>query len=221
LRCTACHGDDLGGAVVRDSPGYARIVATNLTPGSTAGGWSDDQLATVLRHGVRPDGLGVRFMPSDVYQYLSRDDMRAVLSYLRSVPPVERDLPPTALGPLARVAWAGGALQVQPARRGIDHKRVPPARNEEDKPVAYGRYLGKIAGCTTCHGIYLSGGRIPGTFGEPTPSNLTPEGLAGQTRDDLARAVADTTHGMRLTDAEIDALWAWLATVPPRPTGNR
>lgn len=215
------------------------VIGPNLTPGrgSAMAPLSDDEFATVLRHGVRPDGTAVTGMPADRFQHLSRDDMRALISYLRQLPPVDRELPASSITLVGRASWAFGHVQLQPARGLVDHKRVPLARTPE-APVEHGRYLGKVGGCTACHGRYLSGGRMPGALpGDPSPPNLTMDetGLVGWTRDEFDKAVRQgigrdgraLTPSMPsaafagLSDGEIDALWTYLPTVTPRPYGNR
>jgi mono/diheme cytochrome c family protein len=226
LRCAECHAEDLGGAIYQDRPGLVTLVAPNVTAAMAR--LSDDELAGLLRHGLRPDGTPALDMPADIYQHLTRDDMRAVLSYLRTVPPVDRELPPSHVGPGGRLLWGLGWMPLQPARGEIEHTRVPIAKTPEGG-VELGRYLAKIGGCPQCHGRYLSGGRAPGTLPVgPVPPNLTldPTGLAGWSSEEFASALRsrhqpDGRSFAGLTDAEVDALWQYLQTVPQREAGTR
>lgn len=38
-------------------------------------------------------------MPSEAFQYLSDEDVGALVAYIRSLPPVDREFPPTRIGP--------------------------------------------------------------------------------------------------------------------------
>ena len=101
--------------------------------------------------------------------------------------------------------------------------------------IEYGRYLAQVSGCHGCHGTGLSGGRVAGPPDLPLASNLTPAGLAAWTEADFVRALRE---GRRpdgsainefmpwrgygaMTDTELHALWLYLRSVPPRPTGTR
>jgi len=52
-------------------------------------------------HGVNKNGHSVIFMPSQDAR-LTAADLGAVIAYIRSVPPVDRELPGIRLGPIAR-----------------------------------------------------------------------------------------------------------------------
>ena len=70
--CTHCHGEDLGGAVPLDIPHVVRFVAPNIT--AIAPRYTDAQLITLLRQGVKPDGTSVYFMPSEMLRHLHDRD---------------------------------------------------------------------------------------------------------------------------------------------------
>ena len=65
--CTSCHRGDLAGQAVIDIPRVVRFVAPNLT--TSLPRYSDAELVTLLRTGVKPDGTGVLFMPSDMIRH--------------------------------------------------------------------------------------------------------------------------------------------------------
>jgi len=65
-------------------------VAANITPHADGiSHYGDDELATVIRSGVRPDGSRL-FPPMGVYYYanISDADMAAIIAYLRQLKPV-------------------------------------------------------------------------------------------------------------------------------------
>jgi mono/diheme cytochrome c family protein len=100
MDCAGCHmprGSDgvplfeaglSGGNVGFEIPGLGIFWAPNLTPSNTGlGGWSDDEIATAITGGLRPDGRGLApVMPWPAYTALSEADVTALVAYLRSLP---------------------------------------------------------------------------------------------------------------------------------------
>ena len=72
---------------------FAEIHSPNLTPDPTTGigRRSDGEIARILRHGVRADNRAA--FPFMEFQNLSDADVVALLSFLRSQPPVENAVP--------------------------------------------------------------------------------------------------------------------------------
>jgi hypothetical protein len=173
-------------------------------------------------------------MPMQEQGWLPDKDVDAIISYMRTLPPVTRANGPVEIGLLGKILDRKDAIVLDVARR-IDHTRrdVPP---EPEPTAAHGRFIAK--GCLGCHGDKLSGGPIPGAPPEiPTPLNITPHetGLASWSYDDFARLL-DTgvrKNGQQLNefmplemlrnmnDTERHALWAYLQTVPAVAFGNR
>lgn len=88
----ALGGSDVGFGI----PNLGVFVGSNLTPDKETGlgGWTDAELATVLRTGVRPDGrILAPSMPWRDYAALSEADMSALVAYLRSLKPVANKVP--------------------------------------------------------------------------------------------------------------------------------
>jgi mono/diheme cytochrome c family protein len=235
-KCMGCHGSDLGGEVVVDNPALGRLAAPNLTKGQGGIGssWSDADIVRAIRHGVTPQGKALMLMPADEYYWLGIDDMTAVLSYVRSVPPVDREIPPTEMRLLGRTLILFDRFPI-PADE-INHNGVPTPPPPAGPTVEYGAYLGHVGGCTGCHGPGLSGGPLAGAPpGIPPAANLTPTGLGSWTEEDLFRALRTGARpdGSRIdpfmpwaftsqmTDDEIRATWLYLKSVPPKPSGTR
>lgn len=237
-KCVDCHGPDLGGRLFIDAgPAIGELYATNLTggKGGVARAYTDADLERAIRHGVRPDGTPLRFMPAEEFNAMSDDDLEALLGYLRSLPPVDREPGRTRLGPLGRVLYLAGKFPLLAAER-ID-QRAPHTRTFTPAPTAeYGRYLARIGGCTGCHGEDLAGGPIPGTPPDiPPAQNLTPAGIGSWTEQDFVRALREGkrpdgsainpfmpwTYTAQMTDDEIRAVWLYLRSVPPRVTASR
>lgn len=232
-KCVACHGEDFGGAVMADDWPFGRLVASNLTSGKGGVGprYDDAAMGRAIRHGIRYDGTPLRVMPSEAFQYLADDDVEALIGYIRSVPPVDRELPSMRIGPVARVISLLTTFPLIPARV-VDHQRVPAATMPEAPTTGYGQYLANVGGCTGCHGPGLSGGQVGP--GRPA-SNLTPAGIGTWTEEDFRRALREGMRpggvaidsampwrqAGRMTDSEIHALWVFLKSVPPKEFGNR
>lgn len=233
--CRDCHGEDLAGRVVIDDLPVMRLVSANLTPAGVGGEYSDEDWARAIRHGVRPDGSAILFMPSQEYTALSHEDLAALIAYLRSVPPAAPSLPSTTIGAVGRGLFLAGKLPLVPAEL-IDHA-TRPASPAPGPTAEYGRYLGSA--CTGCHGEHLSGGSIPGVPASwPMAANLTSHesGLAAWTEEDFVRAMRTGARpdGSELaaeympwpmiaqsSDDDLRALWAYTRSVAPRPMGNR
>src|SRR5262249_21261715 len=94
-RCVDCHGDNLAGKVFLDEP-PGRIVAPNLTRGAggVAGLLSDADWVRAIRDGVGPNGKALLIMPAE-YSQLSDADLAAIISYVKSTPPVDNDRLPS------------------------------------------------------------------------------------------------------------------------------
>jgi mono/diheme cytochrome c family protein len=109
MDCTGCHstgaltgkpeaakflaGSDVGFQI----PGLGIFYPPNLTPDAQTGlgNWSEQDIATALRTGVRPDGRELApAMPWRSYANLSDADVQAVAAYLKTLPSVSHAVPP-------------------------------------------------------------------------------------------------------------------------------
>jgi mono/diheme cytochrome c family protein len=229
-----CHGSDLAGGkpIVMGPVGTFR--GPNITPAGLGAAYSDGELIRLLLHGVRKDHRSVRFMPVHETNWLPDSDLIAILSYVRSVPPVEKASGESEVGVLAKVLDRHDMLTIDVARR-IDHAK----RETAPAPAptaAYGAFIARA--CTGCHGPTLSGGKIPGAPPEmPMPTNLTPHetGLKAWTFADFEKMLAtrERPDGSKLdafmpvealgnmNDVERQALWAYLQSLPAKKLGGR
>jgi mono/diheme cytochrome c family protein len=231
--CQACHLKNLAGG--RRTGGN---ISANITPDRETGigAWTDEQIIEAIRNGKRPDGSRVRpSMGVFWYHDLADTDVRAIVAYLRSMPPVhakhERSADPGRL-PVLR----------------------PPVDSVPDVPrtdkVAYGRYLtSAVAHCMTCHTPRGEGQpdlSRPGAGGNTTnvpgggvalSANLTPgnpNGVAKWTDEQVKQAI---TKGVRpdgsklipvmdfelyehFTSEDLDAIIAYLRSLKPEPSSQ-
>lgn len=235
LGCADCHAADLGGRAVVENAMFGHYIAPNLTRGSggVGGTYTDADWIRAVRHGVRPSGRPLLFMPSEVFANLSEQDLGDVIAYVKQVPPVDRTMAQTRPGPIGRalITFQRAAI---PARV-IDHAAPFPAPPPEAATVEYGAYLAATSGCLACHGPALDG---VGGGGDPAvkPTNLTRGGpTAAWTEADFFRAFRTGTRPDgsrikeempwrtmgRMTDAELSALYQYIRSVPPKSGEKR
>jgi mono/diheme cytochrome c family protein len=234
--CTSrsCHGADLAGGASVDMGPVATLTGPNITSKGMLSVYSDGELARLVRHGVKRDGRSVAFMPVQDFAWLSDADVSAMISYLRTVPGVDRPNGASGVKLLGKVLDRRGLLVLDVARR-IGHETpdlAPPPSETRD----YGAYVARL--CVGCHGEHLSGGPIPGAPSSfATPLNLTPDatGMKGWTYEDFDALM---TRGTRKNGKQLDpfmplesfgkmdvtekkALHAYLMGLPPLPLGGR
>ncbi len=224
--CVECHDKDLGGRIFVDNFAFGRLAAANLTRGRGGIGsrYTDEDFVRVMVHGVNKSGHSVVFMPSQDARF-TEADLGAVIAYIRSVPPVDREAAATRLGPIARALTFFRKIPLLPAEQ-IDHDAatVLPTADTTD-PVARGRYLVDSGGCRGCHTPELTGGGGP----PPGAANITPVGIGTWTVQDFLRAMrehkrpngADIAEGMPrayglMSDEELHLIFTYLKTVPPK-----
>ncbi|MFH1184020.1 MAG: c-type cytochrome [Chloroflexota bacterium] len=90
--CRGCHGARLTGGITGE-PGAP--PAPNLTPGGELRAWSEAQFIDTLRTGVTPSGTKMESMPWEYKGRMTDDELKAVWSYLISLPAL-----PTNAGPI-------------------------------------------------------------------------------------------------------------------------
>ena len=236
--CSGCHDKDFAGSVVFEVPPVGRMAAPNLTggKGGVTAGFTPRDWERAIRHGIKPDGHALLFMPVRDFAGLTDADTADLIAYSLQRPPVDREDAPSFVGPVGRTLFALGLLPMLEARL-IDQHATHLAHIETTASAEFGRYLAQ--GCTGCHGEHFSGGPIPGVPPDfPKPANITPDtatGIGAWTKDDFHRVFREgkKPDGSALdpfmpwqslgkfTDTELDALWAYLRTVPARPFGQR
>ncbi len=260
--CVSCHGDyerehpealragdvALSGGMpiaVDIGPFYAANITSD--PETGIGAWSDAEIARVIRTGVRRDGQLSVFMKLSLGP-MSDEDLTAVVSYLRSLPPVRHEVPVSSPGLVARMLVTIATIEPDPV------EGIPHVAETGTVSVERGRYLATgPAGCVGCHspvspddplaldeGHELSGGdampsEVDSGF-EFQPPNLTPDpttGIAGIWTEEQfvtrfrsgERAYADSIMPWecyaRMPETDVRSVWAYLRSLPPmhRATG--
>ncbi len=234
--CGECHGARGEGRVMIDDPQGFFIRTPNITSGGVTAAYTERDWVRAIRHGVKPDGKPIFIMPSEDYNRLTDADFAAVVAYVRSLPPAPAIAAEIRM-PLPVKAVYGLGLMRDAADK-IDHTLPPSRPIEVSVSVAHGEYVAKM--CIGCHGEGFSGGKIPGTPPSwPPAANLTPgKGSAMPAYDSAEKFRAMMRTGKRpnggdvnpvmpfgalknMTDVDLDAMYAFLKTVPAKEAGGR
>jgi len=237
--CEACHGEQLQGLVYLDNPAIGEVITPNLTTGQGGLGTqrTDADLIRSIRHGVRPDGTPLLFMPSTEFYFLSDTDLGRVIAYIRNVPPIDNEMPPSKLSLTGRIVMnVTQEITFLPAEL-IPHDEPPPVAPEPGITPEYGEYLSYS--CKVCHGLTLGGGEIPGFPSEwPSAPNLT-SGKGGRlptwgTEGFIEIIRTGQKHGRsispdympwksyrHMSDDELRAVYVYLQSLPPKNFGER
>jgi len=216
------------------------VYAKNITPAGI-GSWTDGELIRTITTGVSKDGTALfPIMPYEDFNYLRQEDLYSIVAYLRSIKPVENEIPKRHLDfPMNFLV-----------------KTIPLSNYNPGSPidksdtVAYGEYLTTIASCSGCHtrldkgepikGMEFAGGMefdLPA--GVVRSANITPDaetGIGKWTREQfIAYFKAFAPDSMRnipvaenqyntvmpmtsfagMTDGDLGAIYAYLKTLPP------
>lgn len=203
--CMDCHGTRdytrFSGPMVPGSQGIGgenfdhrfgfpgSFTAKNITP-FNLGNWTDGELFRVITTGVTKDGKALfPVMPYKYYGQLDEQDIYAVIAYLRSLPAIKSDVPPSK-------ADFPFNFIVNTIPQKADLQQRPP----ETDIIAYGKYMATASGCMECHTKQEKGKMI----GEPfaggfrfdlgngsavTSSNITPHttGIGNWSREQFIR----------------------------------
>jgi mono/diheme cytochrome c family protein len=171
-----------GGQPFGDPESALRVLfSKNITP-AAIGSWTDGELIRAITAGVNKDGEALfPLMPYPRYARLAREDVDAIVAYVRTLAPISYSPPARELGmPLPLV------VRTIPAPAAF---RPIPSRSDRG---AYGEYMTTAAVCADCHsplddqGTPLPGRDFAGGFEFKLPgggvvrsANLTPDADTG------------------------------------------
>ena len=221
----------LSGGLRFDEPPFD-VTAANITSDRETGigAWSVDDIKKFLTTGVRPNGVPVaNVMPTGFYKILTADDLNALATYLRTVPPVKNKVP----APVYKIALPPVV---------VPNAQKPFTKADLSDKVKRGFYLATIAHCMECHSPLGPKGRdftrmgaggfeLKGPWGVSTSRNITSsksKGLGAWTDAEIKRAI---TQGIsrdgsklkppmgyefyaRMKPDDVDDLVAYLRLVP-------
>lgn len=170
-----------GGEVFNEELGFpGNYYAPNITPTALAD-WSDGELLRAITSGVNKDGKALfPIMPYPNYAKLDVEDIYSIIAYLRTIEPIENDVPESKSNfPMSLIIHTI-PLQAEFSKR-------PDTSNM----VAYGEYMITAASCTDCHTPmingqfdmemqYAGGMKFPlKTGGAVYSANITPDKATG------------------------------------------
>ena len=223
-----------GGSQLWDTPAYT-VKGSNITPDRETGigAWSDDEIKHLLREGIHRYGRPIApQMPFPFYKILTERDLDAIVAYLRSIPPVRN----AVQAPVYRAA-----MPVEP----VPGATKPFTDEDLRDPVKRGFYLATIGHCMECHGrgadrnpdyknSWGKGGYVfTESWGSVVTANITSHpksGLGAWSDAEIKRALtqgvsrdghafkppmARQMYFSRMTEADLNALVAWIRTIPP------
>jgi mono/diheme cytochrome c family protein len=178
-----------------DGP-FGTVYSTNITPDQQTGigRWTDEQIITGIRLGRRPNGERlIPVHPFTSFNGMAEGDLKALVAYLRSVPPVSKPNRPRQItAPFFERVFL-------PAWLAAFAPRETPPPSAPTAGVARGEYLVKAVGhCGECHtprGVtqavdnarFLAGNRTGPENSKV--ANITPDkatGLGAWTVEDIA-----------------------------------
>lgn len=246
--CASCHASPgqkdrlrLGGGLALASPfGIFRVPNISSDPNAGIGRWRTIDLANALMSGVSPSGQHLYpALPYTSYAHMRVDDVRDLMAFLRTLPPVASRPPPHKLVFPFTVRRGIGLWKLL----FLDRKPIEPDA-ARDAAWNRGHYLVEALGhCAECHssrnvlgGIRhsarLAGG--PDQEGIGFVPNLTPDHLGRWSADDIARmlwtgftpdlrfvgsSMADVVANTALLpDSDRAAIAAYIKSLPSRPT---
>src|SRR5215472_968155 len=160
------------------------------------GNWSDAEIKTALQEGRRPAGHQLaEAMPSGFYKIVTPRDLDGIVAYLRSLPSVDHKVP----GPVYKMQIP---LQVFPGAE------KPMSEPDLDDKVKRGFYLVTIAHCMACH--------TP--LGPPATGIDFKNALGKGGRKDGTKLKPPMGYPFyaKMTDRDLDAMVAYLRTVPAK-----
>ena len=172
------------------------VYASNITADNETGlgNWSDTEIANAMIRGLRPNGeMLLPVMPYEAYSGMAKQDLEALIAYLRTLKPIRKDIPRLKTWvPFLR------SLLVPIWLRLFGRFSTPPPKAPQGG-IERGRYLAEhVSLCGDCHtprnvlgvprrGLYFAGMKV-GPLGDEIP-NITPDpetGIGKWSRDEIA-----------------------------------
>lgn len=181
------------------------VYSTNITPDKETGlgSWTDQQIRDAIVKGVRRDDSNIiPVMPYEAYSGMAREDLNALIAYLKTLTPVKKATPELkSKAPLTRSLGIPLYLKV------FGRFSNAPAQAPKGG-IERGRYLLEhVSLCSDCHtprnsigvpnrSLYLAGAsKKINPMGEDVP-NITPDketGIGDWKREEIAELLISGT----------------------------
>ena len=213
------------------------ITPPNITPFALKD-WSDEEIAKALTQGINKKGDTLfPLMPYHNYSRMAKDDIYAIVAYLRTLKPIDKTTPPRKLHIPASMF---GPLPQNTLENNV--------RPDPSDKVKYGEYMATLASCSDCHTpmtqqgpdfskAFSGGFKFVADFVNVTTSNITPDsatGIGAWTENEFVAkfksSLAMTEKGdnpgklntempwanyAKMKEEDLRAIYAYLRTVPP------
>lgn len=142
-----------GGEIFDENMGFpGTYISPNITPFNLKD-WSDGEIFRAITTGVNKEGKVLfPIMPHPNFGQLDKEDIYAVIAYLRTLKPIEMEQPKSSSNFPVSLLINTMATQPQFTNR--------PASSDQ---IAYGKYLVTAASCVDCHSPFEKGKMV----GEP------------------------------------------------------
>jgi mono/diheme cytochrome c family protein len=246
--CASCHASTgqqdrlrLGGGMALASPfGTFRVPNISPDPIDGIGRWRTIDLANALMSGVSPDGSHFYpALPYTSYAHMQVDDVRDLMAYIRSLPPVSGQAPPHEISFPFNIRRFVGLWKLFY----LNQERL---QTDASRSTAWnrGRYLAEALGhCAECHSsrnlfgairpeTRFAGGQdpegtgfvpniTPGRIGSWSSAQIAEVLTSGNTpmRDNVGSTMVDVvTNTAMLPQTDRDALAVYIKSLPARPT---
>jgi len=212
------------------------VTPPNITPAALKD-WGDDEIAKAMTMGINKKGDTLfPMMPYHNYSRLAKDDIYAIIAYLRTLKPIDSTTPPRKL--MITPAQYGPLTQTDLTKN---------VRPDTTDMVKYGEYVITMAACGECHTPRTPQGpdfskAYAGGFVFKTPffnvgvANITPDSTTGignwteaafveKFRTNSSAEVVNKNPGKensimpwsmygKMNDTDLKAIYAFLRTVP-------
>lgn len=206
-----------GGTLFDEKEGIpGKVYSSNITP-AAVGTWSDGELVRAITMGVNKYGEALfPIMPYMNYNKMTKEDLYSVISYIKTLKPVEGKQPEKELNfPLNYI------VKTMPL------KTHNPLVIDKSNSVEYGKYLATIASCGDCHtpmnegtpieGMeFAGGGEVKLPFGTIRVANITPDietGIGAWTKEIFIskfKHYDPSLHGERdVKPGEFNSIMPW------------
>ncbi len=139
--------EGMGGEIFDQKFGFpGRYISSNITPYNLAS-WSDGEIFRALTSGVSKNGKALfPVMPYHSFGRLDREDIEAVIAYIRTLKPVQSNPEVSA-----------SDFPMNFIINTIPVKATLAARPNSDNLVEYGKYMVTAAACFDCHTRQVQG----------------------------------------------------------------
>ncbi len=249
--CAMCHVDKgqdedvdagkelplIGGFELHIPVGVCRPANITSDKETGIGALKDEEIARMMRYNVKRNGeAAIPFMP---FQEMSDEDITAVISYLRTLPPVRHEVLPSEYNFVGKIVKTFVLKPTMPTAE-------PPKKMVRDTSATYGKYMAmSVSNCYGCHtdrnmktgeftGKPFAGGLA--FISEPETANmgfispnLTPDKATGRIAEWEQATFLDRIHKGRLQkgspmpwgpfsrmeENDIKAIYNYLRSVPP------